>query len=173
MRSASQTTGTGFSLRDYRPADFEALWRIDQHCFPPGISYSRLELSSFLTRRHAIALVAEYERESPLPEVAHAEAGNGSIAGFVIAHPFRRKYGRILTLDILPEARRFGLGTRLMLAAEERLRDLGCGEVFLETAVNNEAALRLYGKLGYQVLRTLPGYYASHSLDAFHMGKPL
>jgi ribosomal protein S18 acetylase RimI-like enzyme len=39
--------------------------------------------------------------------------------------------------------------------------------------VNNEPALRLYRKLGYEVLRTLPEYYSSHSLDAYLMGKRL
>ena len=60
-----------------------------------------------------------------------------------------------------------------MSACEERLRALGCGEVYLETAVDNEAALRLYRKLGYEVLRTLPEYYSSHGLDAFQMVKRL
>ena len=95
------------------------------------------------------------------------------IAGFVIAHPIRRKYGRILTLDILPQARRSGLATKLMNTSEERVRALGCGEMYLETAVNNEPALQLYRKLGYEILRNLPEYYTSHSLDAFQMGKRL
>lgn len=131
-----------------------------------------MELSSFLTRRNAIALVAEFEEDAALLTLNRHDI-HQSIAGFVIAHSIRHKYGRILTLDILSQARRFGLGTKLMLACEERLRSQGCRDVFLETAVDNEAALRLYGKLGYQVLRTLPGYYASHSLDAFQMGKSL
>lgn len=173
MTTVSQTAGTGFSIREYRPADFEVLWRIDQRCFPVGISYSKMELSSFLTRRHAIALVAEFERDRALDSVTAQEDRDKSIAGFVVAHSIRHRYGRILTLDILPDARRFGLGTKLMLACEERLRSSGCREVFLETAVNNDAALRLYRKLGYQVLRTLPDYYSSHSLDAFQMGKVL
>ena len=46
-------------------------------------------------------------------------------------------------------------------------------EVYLETAVDNEPALRLYRKLGYEILRTLPEYYSSHALDAFQMGKRL
>ena len=60
-----------------------------------------------------------------------------------------------------------------MNLAEQRLRDAGCSEVYLETAVDNESALRLYRKLGYEILRTLPEYYSSHSLDAFQMGKRL
>ncbi len=152
-----------FSIRDYRPADFDRLWQIDQLCFPPGIAYTQMELSGFITRRNAITLVGEFQ-----PTVA-----GDPIAGFVIAQPVRRKHGRILTLDILPEARRFGLATQLMTACEDRLRALGCSEIYLETAVDNEAALRLYRKLGYEVLRTLPEYYSSHALDAFQMGKRL
>ena len=33
-----------FKVRTFQPADFETLWRVDQECFPPGISYSRAEL---------------------------------------------------------------------------------------------------------------------------------
>lgn len=175
MTIAPHTLGARFSIRDYRPADFDVLWEIDQHCFPEGISYSRLELNGFLTRRNAISLVAELDR----PPASAASAGSSQpddqprIAGFVVAHSVRQKCGRILTLDIVPEMRRFGLGSELMLACEQRLRGLGCREVYLETAVNNEAALRLYGKLGYEVFEILPEYYASHALDAFRMAKRL
>lgn len=157
-----------FRIREYRAADFDRLWVIDQGCFPASISYTQMELSGFITRRNAITLVGEFH----LGEVENNPAGD-SIAGFVVAHPIRRRYGRILTLDVLPEARRCGLGSMLMTACEERLRNLGCAAVYLETAVDNLPALRLYRKLGYQILRTLPDYYASHSLDAFQMSKQL
>jgi [ribosomal protein S18]-alanine N-acetyltransferase len=132
-----------------------------------------MELSSFLTRRNAVSLVAEpHLNINARPSAATAGDGSGpKIVGFVVAHAIRHKYGRILTLDILPEARRFGLGSTLMLACEERLRSGGCSAVYLETAVNNDAALRLYRKLGYEVVSILPEYYASHALDAFAMRK--
>ncbi len=195
-----QTADVQFNLRNYRAADFERLWQIDQLCFPQGISYTQMELSGFITRRNAITLVADYNELQDDREkltVASPQPGNGlnsrepgaersatpagtpataaatqAIAGFLIAHPVRGKAGRILTLDIIPEARRMGLASLLMQECEHRLRDFGCTEVYLETAVNNGPALRLYRKLGYQILRTLPGYYAA-SLDAFLMGKPL
>lgn len=188
-----QTADVQFNLRNYRAADFERLWQIDQLCFPQGISYTQMELSGFITRRNAITLVADHNELQDDREkltVASPQPGNGlnsrepgaersataaatqAIAGFIIAHPVRGKAGRLLTLDIIPEARRLGLASLLMDECEHRLRDFGCTEVYLETAVNNGPALRLYRKLGYQILRTLPGYYAA-SLDAFLMGKPL
>ncbi|MFI5115917.1 MAG: GNAT family N-acetyltransferase [Terriglobales bacterium] len=182
-----------FNLRNYGAADFERLWQIDQLCFPQGISYTQMELSGFITRRNAITLVADFDElhcEQENFNVSSPQPGNGlnscepgaessatvaatlAIAGFIIAHPVRGKAGRILTLDIVPAARRLGLASLLMRECEQRLRGFGCTEIYLETAVNNEPALRLYRKLGYQILRTLPGYYAA-SQDAFLMGKPL
>jgi ribosomal-protein-alanine N-acetyltransferase len=152
-----------FVIRNYRAADFDCLWKIDQTCFPRGIAYTQMDLTGFITRRKAITLVAEY---TPGGEF------DGGIAGFAVAQPVK-KVGRMLTLDILPQARRFGLATRLIQECEARLRDAGCEQVYLETAVTNEPAIRLYSKLGYQILRKLPLYYPTHALDAYLMGKLL
>ena len=162
-RSGLHTEGVDFLIRDYRAVDFDRLWRIDQQCFPPGIAYTQMDLTGFITRRKAITLVAEFAEGSEFA---------GGIAGFAVVQPIR-KIGRILTLDIIPEARRFGLATRLMQECEKRLRGVGCEQVYLETAVNNEQALLLYHKLGYEILRTLPLYYPTHALDAYLMGKAL
>jgi ribosomal-protein-alanine N-acetyltransferase len=152
-----------FVIRNYQASDFDRLWRIDQLCFPPGIAYTQMDLTGFITRRKAITMVAEF---SPGSDFASA------VAGFAVAQPIR-KIGRILTLDIIPEARRSGLATRLMMECERRLRVGGCEQVYLETAVNNEPAMHLYQKLGYEILRTLPLYYPTHALDAYLMGKSL
>jgi [ribosomal protein S18]-alanine N-acetyltransferase len=159
-------------IRDYRADDFDRLWQIDQVCFPPGIAYTQMDLTGFIMARKAITLVAELQTEDVVTKTV-APTDHAAIAGFVTAHALRGKVGRILTLDVLPEARRCGLASRLMQECEQRLRTAGCTQVYLETAVNNEAALGLYHKLGYQIARTLPGYYSSHSLDAFLMAKRL
>ena len=186
-----QTAHVQFNLRQYRADDFERLWQIDQMCFPPGISYTQMELSGFITRRNAITLVADVAEsssnhhklpistlqpgdglKSDAPQLTKAAAADTSIvAGFIVAHVVHGKTGRILTLDIIPAVRRLGLASLLMNECERRLRSAGCQGIYLETAVNNGPALRLYRKHGFQILRTLPDYYASHSLDAFLMGK--
>lgn len=168
--NVSKRAELAFRIRDYRAADFDQLWRVDQLCFAPGIAYTQMELNGFIMKRNAITLVAEFLRDEAATSLARALE---RIAGYVVAHPIRRKYARIITLDILPEARRLGLATSLMNACEERLRSLGCSEVYLETAVNNEPGIRLYRKLGYEILKTIPEYYSSHSLDAYQMGKRL
>src|SRR5271166_1176774 len=62
-----------FIIRDYRASDFDPLWEIDQICFPPGIAYTQMDLTGFVTRRKAITRVAEF--------AAGNNAGIG-IAGF-------------------------------------------------------------------------------------------
>ena len=171
----AQTADVQFTIRDYKAADFDRLWQIDQLCFPEGIAYTQMDLTGFIMKRNAITLVAETQLGNSEEDgkTSDGPSDRASIVGFVVAHPIRGKTGRILTLDIVAEARRFGLASRLMQECERRLRAYGCTEAYLETAVNNEPALRLYRKLGYEVLRTLPEYYSSHSLDAYLMGKRL
>src|ERR1022692_4022582 len=48
-----------FTIRDFQPADFDTLWRIDQLCFPLGISYSRAELKLYIRRRGSFTRGAE------------------------------------------------------------------------------------------------------------------
>ncbi|MFL6126233.1 GNAT family N-acetyltransferase [Actinophytocola sp.] len=53
-------------------------------------------------------------------------------------------------LEIHPDHRGQGIGTRLITAAERRLRMLGCREVALAVEVTNGRAARLYKRLGYE-----------------------
>jgi ribosomal-protein-alanine N-acetyltransferase len=146
-----------FAVRNFKPEDFEALWRIDQECFAPGISYSRQELKGFMRRRSSFTLVA-------------TEPGNSAIAGFIVAQD--GPTGHIITIDVIGSARRSGVGSLLLVEAEERLRAAGSRSVGLETAVDNAAALAFYKRHGYSVIRTWPRYY-SNGVDALVMEKEL
>lgn len=144
-------------VRDYRPNDFEALWRLDQSCFVAGISYSRAELRHYIDRKTAFTILVE-ERDQLL--------------GFLIADRDRRGFGHVLTIDVDPKEQRKGIGSALMKSAEERLKKAGCKSVFLETAVDNLKALAFYKRHGYSVLKTLPRYYLN-SVDGLLMGKTI
>jgi ribosomal-protein-alanine N-acetyltransferase len=153
-------------IRDFRQGDFLTLWEIDQKCFPRGISYSQVELLSYIRRPKSLALVAERaggrEHGAEIP----------STVGFIVAECGPGQAGHIITIDIVAQARRSGLGSKLLAAAENRLREQGCAWVFLETAVDNEAAMSFYKRHGYFLVKTAPRYYAT-GVDAFVLKKDL
>lgn len=150
-----------FSLREFRPTDFETLWRIDQECFAPGISYSQPELAGYIRLLGSFTVVAE-STDSDAPR----------ILGFLVATINRRREGHIITIDVVPDARRAGVGSKLLAAAEDRLRSRQCTSVKLETAVNNTPALAFYKRHGYFVVKTIPRYYPD-GLDALALKKNL
>ncbi len=153
--------GVLFRIRQFEKADFDTLWRIDQACFDSQLAYSRPELAFYMRRPGSFTLVAEVASRIP---------GFG-ISGFIVAET-RRKSGHIITIDVVEEARRTGVGSALLQAAEEQLLRAGADAVALETPVNNEAAIRFYKKKGYFVEKTVAGYY-SNGLDALVMTKEL
>ena len=165
-----------FTIRDSRPADFPTLWKIDQSCFPPGISYTPWELKTYMCRWGAFTLVAESDTEPDSEpgreETARTEQVGVGILGFLVAERSRRGPGHIITIDVVSLARRQRVGSELLDAAEERLRTLGCSWVQLETAVDNGAALFFYKQHGYSVIKTVPRYYAS-GVDALVLEKKL
>ncbi|HEY2116675.1 MAG TPA: N-acetyltransferase [Candidatus Angelobacter sp.] len=150
------------SVRQYEPEDFSRLLEIDQSCFVEGIAYSKEEMHYFVGMPTAIPLVG---------------LQHDKIMGFLIADRFRprrasRSVGKIITIDVAPQAQHSGLGTLLMSSAEAELKLAGCDYVSLEVAVDNEPALRFYKKHGYSVLKVLPRYYLD-SIDGLLMGKRL
>jgi ribosomal-protein-alanine N-acetyltransferase len=131
------------SLRDFRPEDLEAAYRLDQACFEPGIAYSRDQLRSFLSQRAAVALVAETE--------------NG-LAGFAIGHRSGSS-GHIVTIDVAKADRRRGAARMLLSEMLRRLRSDGVRRVRLEVDLRNAGAIRFYEKMGFRTTRTLTSYY--------------
>ncbi len=185
MPQSRYNGGVSFQIRPFRKTDFDTLWRIDQMCFDPQLAYSQPEMAFYMRRPGAFSLVAEVpsDGEPRTPASPNHRVRNPSnvrdpnaapvpgILGFIVAE-VRRQSGHIITIDVVAEARRSGVGSALLRAAEERLREAGAMTVALETAVNNAAAIRFYKQKGYFVERTARGYY-SNQLDALVMAKSL
>jgi [ribosomal protein S18]-alanine N-acetyltransferase len=161
-----------FRIRQFDQADFDTLWRIDQACFDPQLAYSRPELAFYMRRPGSFTLVAEGAGVDGRGNGGRAgEVPAVGTLGFVVAES-RRKSAHIITIDVVEEARRLGVGSALLGAAEERLLGAGAVVIALETPVNNEAAIRFYKRKGYFVEKTVAGYYSNH-LDALVMMKEL
>lgn len=95
-----------------------------------------------------------------------------TVFGFVARRPGRRRRAggfvlarlaadeaEILTIAVAPKHRRSGLGWRLMGAVLRRLRAEGVQSLFLEVDEGNDAAISLYGKLGFSKVAERAAYY--------------
>ncbi len=140
-------------IRKYRPDDLTCLHRIDQICFAADIAYSRGELLFYLRHPGSITLIAE---------------SGDKIIGFALGRVLRSGQAHVLTLDVLPEARRQGIGTLLMQTLHHEFKSRVVSLVVLEVSAMNPAARRLYEGLQYRVVETLHGYYNGRE-DAYRM----
>jgi len=92
--------------------------------------------------------------------------------GYVYWKPFK-KLGHIVSIAVLPEFRRRGIGTKLMVEAMRRLKEVyEASEAYLEVRVSNDAAIRLYEKLGFRRMKRLRKYYLDGE-DAWLMAREL
>ncbi len=142
-------------IREYKAADFERLYQIDQAAFSDDIAYSRLELELYLRSRKCRTLVSEDGDE---------------IVGFVVGCTEPRKLGHIITIDVIPHRQRQHIGSNLLAEIEQWLWGQGADAIYLETPVDDEGAKGFYDKRGYFVCDRFEGYY-NNSLDAFVMMK--
>ena len=75
----------------------------------------------------------------------------------------------ILTVGVIPAARRQGIAVRLVHALLEEARRLGARTAFLEVRVDNSAAQALYEREGFVQVGVRRGYYDGGRVDAVTM----
>jgi ribosomal-protein-alanine N-acetyltransferase len=78
--------------------------------------------------------------------------------------------GHVVSIAILPESRRKGIAQSLIKKALEGMEYYKAKQCFLEVRVTNDVAISLYKKLGFEVTRTINGYY-SDGENAYVMTK--
>jgi ribosomal-protein-alanine N-acetyltransferase len=145
-----------FIIRPYAHDDFAALYKLDQQCFPPGISYSKRMLQYFLNLPSADCLVAEDGKH---------------IAGFVLSEE-NPPLAHIITLDIAEAYRRKGVGSALLREMDEHFVFRGVQSVLLETSMENQSGIAFWQHHGYRTEAVLKRYYLGR-IDAYEMRKRL
>lgn len=105
---------------------------------------------------------AQYRRHlaSDSARVLVAHANRRHLLGSAVVF-FRKRSGvaRLYSLASLPEARGKGIGTALVEAAAAAARQRRCRALRLEVRTNNQGAIALYQRMGYQRIGFLEGYY--------------
>lgn len=154
-----------FALRQFNQADLEAVISINRVCLPENYA-PYFFIDTFNT----------------LPETFIVAESQGRVVGYIMCRiehgfsDFRRlrfaKKGHIVSVAVLPDYRKQGIGYSLVERAISALSVLHADECYLEVRLPNYPAISLYRKMNFDVTRTIPRYYYDGS-DAYVMAKAL
>lgn len=124
-------------------AHVDLLAMLHARCFQPG--WHAATFSQSLVSPGAFALIAQLEpEEEPV--------------GFVLARAAGGE-AEILSIGVVPAARRGGIGRRLLAAGTTRAASAGADALFLEVAEGNQAARQLYEQIGFEIVGRRADYY--------------
>lgn len=163
-KGASDLQNT-YKLRKFDMNDLESVTRINQVCLPEN--YTDFFFIDLYRRFPETFIVAEENAEIVGYIMCRIEVGlsNLGFGGLV-------KKGHVVSVAVMPDHRRKGLGDALMTRAMEGMRSYNAKQCYLEVRVSNDLAVNLYRKMGFGIARTVRGYYADGE-DAYVMSKKL
>jgi len=154
-----------YSLRTFTPADVEAVVSINRACLPEN--YAPYFFLDTFNSSPQTFIVAESQGRVVGYIMCRIEHGFSDVRKLHFA-----KKGHIISVAVMPEFRRMTIGRGLVESALLALSNLSADECFLEVRVTNDPAIELYGKLGFQVTRTIARYYYDGS-DAYVMTRQI
>lgn len=154
-----------FKLRKFEPNDLQNVIHINRNCLPEN--YTDMFFVDLHERFPGTFIVAEESKEIVGYIMCRIEVG---LSNFGFGGLLRK--GHVVSLAIMPKARRRGVASALLNAAMSGMQEYKAKQIYLEVRVTNDAGVNLYKKMGLEVTRTISGYY-SDGEDAYVMSKKL
>jgi ribosomal protein S18 acetylase RimI-like enzyme len=150
--------------RPFKPADFPALYAVEELCFAPTFRFGRSYMRQLIESPNSATWIAE---DGPEPKI--------ELIGFsIVEWPAgqNESVAYIQTLEVHPAFRGRGIGAELLVRAEESARAAGAHIIALHVDIENVAAISLYESRGYARRGKEEHYYARHR-GAFVYAKSL
>jgi ribosomal-protein-alanine N-acetyltransferase len=154
-----------FKLRKLTPDDLQSVMQINRVCLPEN--YTDFFFMDLHQRFPETFIVAEENGKIAGYIMCRVEVGlsNLGLGGLI-------RKGHVVSVAVLPQSRRKGVAQALVNAAMDGMRHYKAKQCYLEVRVTNAAGIALYKKLGFEISRTVHGYY-SDGEDAYVMTKKL
>ena len=154
-----------FRIRRFTTDDLQAVMKINRAALPENYTdYFFIDLHD---RFPETFVVAEQEGEIVGYIMSRVEVGlaNLGLGGLT-------RKGHVVSIAVMPQSRRKGVAQALINAAIDGMRYYKAKQCYLEVRVTNQAGINLYKKLGFEISRTINGYY-SDGEDAYVMTKKI
>jgi ribosomal protein S18 acetylase RimI-like enzyme len=144
----------GYSWLHWDEALLESHAEVKAQCFADEID--AVVFPSLANREGCGHLMREIRRKHGfLPEATWLMAHGGTLCATVQGIQDRPGLGAIQNLGVIPAYRGRGLGRALLLKALYGFWRAGLGRAHLEVTAQNEAAVRLYRRVGFRCRKTL------------------
>lgn len=154
----------GFIIREFQLKDLDRVLYINRTTLPEN--YPPFFFVEHYRSFPKAFLVAELNGEVVGYVMCRVEYGRS-----LVGERFIVKKGHVISLAVLPEARRRGIGTALMKRAMEAMKNVyKVSEYYLEVRKSNTPAISLYRKLGFKTVNIIPRYYHNGE-DAYLMAR--
>jgi len=140
-----------YIIREFKPEDLDAVVKINRICLPEN--YPPSFFLEHYYENPKIFLVAEINGNIIGYNMCRLEFGLSNISERLV------KKGHIISIAVMEEFRRRGIGSKLIEEALKRLKECGASEVYLEVRISNYPAITLYRKMGFKAVRIIEGYY--------------
>jgi len=154
-----------FTLRRFRSSDLEWVMHINRVCLPEN--YTEFFFMDLYQRFPETFIVAEEDGEVVGYVMCRIETG---VPSFKLLGITRK--GHVISIAVLPQHQREGIGYELMRDAMRSMVNYKAKECYLEVRGSNVPAVNLYKKMGFEITRTVRGYYADGE-DAYVMARNL
>lgn len=158
---ADELAGRHLQVRPMAAADAEAMAALERDCFA-GAAHEPWSASMFLE---------ELDPNAPAARSWWVAHDNGELIGFAGGMVVDKDI-EILDVAVSRAHRREGIARKLLSHVSYDAQMLGCTTASLEVEADNEAAIALYGSLGFGEAGRRRGYYAD-GVDALVMSAPL
>jgi ribosomal protein S18 acetylase RimI-like enzyme len=144
-------------IREATPQDLDALLEMEQAAFNRD-AFRLSQLRYLLNRANATTLILEED---------------GKVLGSAVMLWRKNSLtGRLYSIAIYPAFQGHGRGSQLLQACEDAALNRGCASLSLEVRADNQRAIVFYQRHGYQITKSLPGYY-SDGMSGLRMVKKL
>jgi ribosomal-protein-alanine N-acetyltransferase len=150
-----------YRLRKFTMDDLGSVTKINQICLPEN--YTDIFFVDLYRRYPETFIVAEEKGQVVGYIMCRIEVGLSNLGFSGIL-----KKGHVVSVAVLPDYRRKGMGKALMLRAMEGMKQYSAKQCYLEVRITNQEAITLYKQMGLEITRTIHGYYADGE-DAFVM----
>lgn len=146
-----------FTIRQFSPlTDLNAVTKINRATLPENY-YDSFYLLTYSSFPNGFLVAEDGSKHIVAYTMNRIETGLSNFSRLR-----RVKKGHVISIAVLPQVRKNGLGRKLMEVSLHEMRLMNASECFLEVRCSNEPAIAMYENFGFEKIKIQKKYYSDN-----------